>query len=187
MKPVSASLRKISKSAFFTVLALLLASDPVLSAIERFDVTQPGDPIVLVNGVNDGDGAAGPPPAAEGVEHAIDDAGQKYLNFLDLGSGLAVQPRAGWTIVLGLRLYTANDEEPRDPASFVLEGSIAGLAGPWTAIASGALALPGGRNPGGNSPLGPNFQTLFFDNFNPYVAYRLTFPTLKNAAAANSM
>lgn len=34
------------------------------------DVTQPGDSILLVNGVNDGGFNAGPPPAAESVEHA---------------------------------------------------------------------------------------------------------------------
>ena len=48
-------------------------------------ITVPGDPVELVNGVNDGDANSGPPPAAEGVEHAIDGVTQKYLNFLDLG------------------------------------------------------------------------------------------------------
>jgi hypothetical protein len=151
------------------------------------DVTQPGDPILIVNGVNDGDADSGPAPVNEGVEHAIDNLGQKYLNFLDLGSGLAVQPRHGLTIVRGLRLYTANDEEPRDPASYVLEGSHSGLTGPWTGLASGQLALPSGRNPGGAAPLGASSRILNFANATRYAAYRLTFPSLKNAAAANSM
>jgi hypothetical protein len=47
----------------------------------QVNVVHPGDPIILVNGVNDGDGNAGPPPANEGVEHAIDGFTQKYLNF----------------------------------------------------------------------------------------------------------
>src|SRR6185295_5043172 len=58
---------------------------------------------------------------------------------------------------------------------------------PWTVIASNSLALPTGRNPGGVVPLGANFVTVTFANGNAYAAYRLTFPTLKNAGTANSM
>ena len=116
------------------------------------DVTQPGDSILLVNGVNDGDFNAGPPPAAESVEHAIDDVGQKYLNFLDLGSGFIVTPTfgasTGGTIVTGLRFFTANDAVERDPASYLLEGATI-FSGPWTTISSGALALPSNRNAAG--------------------------------------
>lgn len=151
------------------------------------DVTQPGDPIALVNGVNDGDADSGPPPMNEGVEHAIDNVGQKYLNFLDLGSGFAVQPQIGLSVVTGIRLYTADDAESGDPSHYLLEGSTAGMGGPWTTISSGPLALPGGRNPGGAAPLGQNFQTVTFANAAAYAAYRLTFPTLKDAAAANRM
>ena len=48
----------------------------------------PGDAVVIVNGTNDDDADAGAPPAGEPVESAIDNVTQKYLNFLDLGSGL---------------------------------------------------------------------------------------------------
>jgi hypothetical protein len=159
----------------------------------QIDVTAPGDAILRVDGVNDGDGDSGPPPAAEGVENAINNVGQKYLNFLDLGSGLIVTPvfnaDAGGTLVTGLRLYTANDAPERDPASYVLEGALSG-AGPWTLISSGDLALPLGRNLGGNTALDPltSFnQTLFFENTEGYLSYRLVFPTLRDAAATNSM
>jgi hypothetical protein len=158
------------------------------------DVTTPGDPIELVNGVNDGDGDAGPPPMTEGVENAINNVQQKYLNFLDLGSGFTVTPAlgsgVGGTIVTGLRLYTANDAEERDPASYLLEGSTTGAAGPFATISQGALALPTGRNDlPGNPPIDLtfDFQELFFANTSAYTTYRLTFPTLRNAAAANSM
>jgi hypothetical protein len=156
------------------------------------DVTTPGDPILIVNGVNDGDGNSGPPPAAEGVENAINNTGQKYLNFLDLGSGFIVTPTLGaaqgGTIVSGLRFYTANDVVPRDPASYLFEGAD-GSAGPWEVISAGDLALPGGRNPGGMTPIGSllNFQEVLFANTEAYLSYRVTFPTLKDAAAANSM
>jgi len=155
------------------------------------NVFAPGDPIVLVNGTNDGDGDAGPPPGNEGVEHAIDRVVQKYLNFLDLGSGFATTPSMGLTVAEYIRIYTANDAEERDPASFVLEGSRNGLNGPWTAIASGPLSLPSGRNNvPGTTPINPATQfnqLVGFANTTPYSSYRVTFPTLKNAGTANSM
>jgi len=162
-------------------------------AAAQVNVVRPGDPIILVNGVNDGDGNSGPPPAQEGVERAIDGITQKYLNFLDLGSGFIVTPSAGPTLVNGLRFYTANDAQDRDPASYVLEGSISGPGGPWTPISSGSLDLPLGRNPGGTSPGIPvnpavhSNQVVNFFNAARYTSYRVTFPTLRNAAAANSM
>ena len=151
------------------------------------DVTQPGDELVRVDGVNDDDGNDGPPPASETVERAIDDVTQKYLNFLDLGSGFVVTPSVGSTIVSGLRLYTANDAIPRDPASYVLEGRVDD--GEWVTISEGDLDLPEGRNPGGDMAVNPGLfnQTLTFENATAYTSYRVTFPTVKDADAANSM
>jgi len=162
------------------------------------DITRPGDPLIRVDGVNDGDPNGGDPPPGEVETHAIDDVGQKYLNFKDLGSGFAVTPsEQPWDVgVAGLRLYTANDQEPRDPASYELYGSNGDLAtGPWTLISAGQLALPSGRNAGGNSvsiPPTGNFaaamQEILFDFVSPHFEhYRVIFPTLKNAGAANSM
>ena len=156
----------------------------------KTNIFSPGDPIILVNGVNDGDVNSGPPPDAETVDHAIDRLTQKYLNFLDLGSGFAVTPRVGAAIAQCIRFYTANDAIERDPASYVLEGSTSGMGGPWTRIASGALNLPSGRNLGGGIPINPATQfnqLVTFANSVPYTSYRVTFPTLKNASAANSM
>lgn len=183
---------------FSRIIPLVLALVTFTSATQAsiIDITRPGDPIQIVNGTNQGDADAGPPPAGEVESHAIDDVGQKYLNFLDLLSGFAVTPsaNAGGLPVTGLRFYTANDVVERDPASFVLFGSDAGLDGPWTAIASGNLALPDARNAGGNTVMIPptgnlaaNQQTVTFDNETPYAHYQLIFPTLKNAAVANSM
>ena len=159
-------------------------------AAAQVNVVQPGDPIILVNGINDGDGNSGPPPGGEAVERAIDGFTQKYLNFLDLGSGFNVTPSRGVTFVTGLRFYTANDSEERDPASYLLEGSIAGSAGPWTTISSGGLNLPPGRNPGGSVPIDPAIhfnQLVTFPNSTAFTSYRITFPTLKNSLQANSM
>ncbi|HEY7118947.1 MAG TPA: PA14 domain-containing protein [Tepidisphaeraceae bacterium] len=161
-------------------------------------LTGPGDAIIEVDGQNDGDVDAGPPPAAETVDHMFDGLEQKYLNFLDLNSGAIVTPQANGgngTVVNGIRLFTANDAVERDPASYVLEGTNDNpddAAAVWTQISAGPLALPDGRNAGGNiaiNPADPNQpnQALFFTNTTSYKSYRVTFPTLKNAGAANSM
>ena len=176
-------------------LAVLLGSSGVVSA-QLVDITRPGDPIVAVSGTNDADGNAGAPPAAESEINAINDVGQKYLNFLDLESGFAVTPSAnpGKLPVTGLRFYSANDAVERDPASYRLSGSNDSLTGPWTLISEGALTLPAERNAGGTTVAIPpegNLaavnQTVLFANPNSYTHLQLVFPTLKDAAAANSM
>lgn len=155
------------------------------------DVTLPSDPVTLVNGQNDSDTEAGAPPAAETQIHSFDNLTDKYLNFLDLNSGVTVTPAANGgngTVISGLRLYTANDSVERDPASYKLEGSNDGGA-TWSVISSGGLALPTGRNAPGHVP-NPNVdfnQTVVFDNSTSYKSYRVTFPTLRNSASANSM
>ncbi len=175
---------------------LAIVFSQTVASAALIDITRPGDPIELVNGDNQNDGAAGPPPGAEGVENAINDIGQKYLNFLDLNSGLRVTPSGGSANpVIGLRLYTANDAEPRDPASFILSGSNDTIDGPWTVISSGNLELPSGRNDGGAAVSIPpegnlaafHQQIDFENNTLPFDHYRLVFPTLKNAVDANSM
>jgi hypothetical protein len=180
--------------ALVAIVVLVGQVAPVSGAF--IDVTRPTDPIARVDGLNQGDGDAGPPPATETVDHAIDDVGQKYLNFLDLDSGFAVTPSAsGGLPVVGIRLYTANDVPTRDPASFQLAGSNGDLAnGPWEVIASGNLALPDGRNDGGNAVsipptgnLAAAHQEVLFDNDTVWEHYRIKFPTLKDAADANSM
>ena len=168
------------------------------------DVTTPGDPILAV----DLDGTVGSFPTNEQVPNAINNIRQKYLNFgeptgasSELNTGFIVTPTLGATtggsIVSGLRLFTANDAEARDPASYVLEGSIGGPTGPWTLISSGALNLPLGRNVTNQPPLLTGttpinlatdfFQEVLFDNTTAYTNYRLIFPTVRDPVAANSM
>lgn len=173
------------------VLAVLVGQTTASAAF--IDITRPGDEIILVSGQNQGDGDAGAPPAGEVVSHAIDDVGQKYLNFLDINSGFIVTPTLNSLPVVGLRFYTANDAEPRDPASYQLTGRNSD-ADPWSVISSGNLALPSGRNAGGNAVVIPPagnlaafHQEVTFNNSIPYKQYQVVFPTLKDAAAANSM
>lgn len=152
------------------------------------DVTQPGDFIYILDGSS---------PAAETVDHAIDNLVQKYLNFdaFDTAApfvgpqGFVVQPSVGPTVVRGVRIYTANDQEPRDPADIVLEGSNDGGV-TWTLISSNALALPSGRNTVTTETIDPlrHFnQEVIFPNTTAYTSYRVQFYNVKNNAGANSV
>jgi subtilisin-like proprotein convertase family protein len=163
--------------------------DAAINWAASSDVTKPGDAIQTVSGTNDaGDTASGPPPAAETVDHVIDNLAAKYLNFLDLGSGFIVTPSMGRTLVNGIRVWAANDAPERDPASYTVEGSVNGPNGPWTVISTGALALPTGRNAAGALNVNTSvYQDVYFSNSAPYTSYRVTFPTLRNVATANSM
>lgn len=175
------------------ILACVLAARSASAAVFTLDdVTMPGDPITIVNGFNDTDTASGPPPAAEGVTNAIDNTTNKYLNFLDYGSGFVVVPTAQTangtlpTIVEAIRLYAANDAPARDPGSFLLEGATT-PNGPFTFIAANNVSL-GARNPTGQPVTTENinnlnFVTVSFPNNTPYFAYRVTFPTVVNGAS----
>jgi hypothetical protein len=134
------------------------------------DIPQPGDPIVAIGGSSS--------PGTEGVEHAIDDFGQKYLRFSSFPGpvGFIVTPSIGSTILSVMRLYTANDAPERDPMDYILEGSNDGGT-TWAPISSGALTLALGRNSGGNVPLDPLTQTIQevrFSNSASYTSYRWT-------------
>ena len=168
------------------IFALVLSAQTASAALLTLDdVTLPGDPIQIVNGVNDGDTASGPPPTNEGVANAIDNTTNKYLNFLDYGSGFVVTPRLP-SVVKAIRLYSANDAPARDPASFILEGAQS-PGGPFTLIYGQNVQL-GPRNPVTTppTPIDPNvhnFVTVSFPNTATYSSYRVTFPTLSNAGS----
>ena len=132
------------------------------------DVTRPGD-VIQPTSFNS--------PGNEGVTLAIDDnTATKYLNFDKLNAGFTVTPGVGETVVVGLRVTSANDAPERDPVSFTLAGSNDGVQ--FTEIAGGGL---------------PDFPARFhtvevrFANDLAYRHYRLLFPEVRNAAAAVAM
>ncbi len=145
------------------------------------DVTVPGDTVALI---------AGTAPANEDAPNAINNNTTKFLNRdmddfapFDPPVGFTVKPSVGGTIVNVLRLYTANDAEGRDPASYQLEGSNDD-GGSWTMISSGALALPTARN-AANLPLDPLTQALQevrFANSTAYTSYKLSFNSVRDGA-----
>jgi len=150
-------------------------------AFFKLDVTVPGD---IVKGVpDDGDW-----PGAEYPALAIDDnVNTKYLHFKGETepTGVKITPLNGPSVVTGLALTTANDATERDPISFELSGSNAGIDGPYELIASGDVvdfaqetAWP---------RFTKNVTPITFDNRMVYAHYQLMFPAVRDPGSANSM
>jgi len=128
-------------------------------------------------------------PDNERAPNAIDgNVATKYLNFGEEGSGFILSPSVSPSVVTRFQITTANDAPERDPATWELYGTndaitsgehSDGTGENWTLIASGAVALPTTRN-----TLGPMVN---FTNSTAYASYKMLFPTVKNAGAANSM
>jgi hypothetical protein len=145
------------------------------------DITGPDDLVVGVP--NDGDW-----PGGETPDLAVDDnTGTKYLHFKGETepSGIQIAPAMGASVVTGLTLTTANDAEPRDPASYELYGSNDSIDGPYELIAAGDIvdftqeaAWP---------RFTMNATAILFENDVAYKYYQLMFPTVRDAGNANSM
>jgi hypothetical protein len=101
--------------------------------------------------------------------------GTKYLNFDKLNTGVMIKLSQG-KVISGVSFTTANDSPERDPASFVLYGSNDTVT--WVVIDSKNISLSDNRF---------TESTYTISNINAYVYYNIVFPTVKNAAAANSM
>lgn len=163
-------------AAVLAISARSWAADPLL---------KPGDPVVGI----DRDSSGSNYPGAESPAMAFDGlANTKYLNFAKENSGLIVTPAAGPTIVQSLALTTANDWAQRDPASYQIFGTNVPIVSTdnsngdleaWTLISEGPLSLPDDRFTAATP--------ISFSNSTPYASYRIVFPTLKDAAATNSM
>ncbi len=145
------------------------------------DVTTPGDEVLGVP--NDSDW-----PAAETPELSIDNnPATKFLHFKgsDQATGIQVTPSVGPTVVTGLTLTTANDAPERDPISFEVYGSNDTITGPYTLIASGDV--PDFAQETAWPRFTMNATPIEFENTVAYEHYQVLFPTVRDAAAANSM
>jgi len=102
---------------FRNLFSLGLLAGLALGAADLYagDVTRPGDPVVPSSANS---------PNGERAPNAIDNnPATKYLNFDKLNTGFTVTPSTGSSVVRGLLLTSANDEPPRNPTSFTLDGS----------------------------------------------------------------
>ncbi|MBN1853835.1 MAG: hypothetical protein JW829_13970 [Pirellulales bacterium] len=112
----------------------------------------------------------------------------KYLNFGRENSGFIVTPAVGSSVIAEFQITTANDWPERDPTSYELYGTndpitseadSQGDGENWVLIASGTIALPEERfTPG---------DLITVSNTTSYTSYKMIFPTLRNAAATDSM
>jgi len=136
----------------------------------------------------------------EDAKFAVDqDSGTKYLNFgqgvMEEGTGLIVSPAFGSSTVQSIQLTTANDAPERDPLTFDLYGfngmidsgnnSLGDLEA-WVPIVTGGLTglldLEDGTTE--RQIAGPAQD---FTNATAYEHYKIIFPTVRDAGAANSM
>ncbi len=165
----------------------LNATEALLPTGDIADMTQFGDVVIPI----DLDGTGSSSPAAEQAFLAIDNlVTTKYLNFGEENAGFIVTPSLNpdTHAATSLTVWTANDAEARDPTSFQLFGTNDPISSlphsdgsdeSWTLIAAGALDLPSARNTEG--------PTVFFENDQFFESFRVVFPTVKDAAAANSV
>lgn len=116
-------------------------------------------------------------PSAEIAPNVLDGkSSTKYLNFDKLNTGVTVTPAAGASIISGITLTTANDAPERDPATWTVLGSNDGAY--YEQIASGSMAAVTNRF---------YSRSFSFSNTKPYTSYKVVFPTVADAAKANSM
>jgi hypothetical protein len=140
------------------------------------DITTPGD---AVQGVpNDDDW-----PTAESPDLAFDDnTATKYLHRKggSMATGFQITPMVGATVVTGLTLTTANDVPNRDPITFELSGSNAGIDGPYELIAAGDVVDFAGETEWPRFT--QNETNIEFENTVAYTHYQIVFPTLRGAS-----
>ena len=160
------------------LFASVASADPLLSI---------GDTIIAI----DSDPSTGNSnyPGGEAPGFILDGlTGTKYLNFGEGESGFIVTPDFGASTVQSFVITTANDATERDPSSYAIYGTNdtifsfdngTGLEENWMLIAEGPLSLPDGRETIGS--------VVSFANVTAYTSYRVVFPTVKDAGAANSM
>jgi hypothetical protein len=118
-----------------------------------------------------------PSSGGENAKFVLDsNSGTKYLNFDKLNTGFTVTPKSGATVITGISLTTANDSPNRDPLTYKVEGSLDGTT--FATITEGSMPAVTNRF---------YLRTYTFANVMPYSIYRVTFPTVADAATANSM
>ncbi len=156
--------------------------------VAAVDLLAPGDTVLAID--LDPDIVNSSYPDAEPPWLSLDnDVETKYLNFGKEGSGLIFTPFSGAATIQSMMMRTANDSPERDPASWTLYGTNGPIVSPdngdgngetWELISSGAADLPVMREMDG-----PVYS--FPANTSSYSSFKIEFPTLRDAAAANSM
>ena len=133
------------------------------------DITLPTDVVTIVDGSRVD---SRNPPLNEEPFRAIDNISTtKYLNFKGAGSGIIIDVPRTHQAVTSIALTSGNDEQPRDPASYRLEGWNGSA---WVQFATGAVPVFASRR---------QRLTIEFSNTQTYSRYRITFPTIRGNAS----
>jgi hypothetical protein len=158
-------------------------------------ITQTGDAISDFNNTFSAPYNSIPPALGMTVGSVEDNTLGQYINFGPNGSsppfqgpvGFIVTPKAGGSIVTGMRFFTSSSHPEDDPADYLLEGSSDG-GNTFASITGGLLALPAQRNAAGGPINVTNqvLQEIDFANTVPYTTYRLTFTNVNNDAIASN-
>lgn len=124
-------------------------------------------------------------PAGEAPGFSIDQViTTKYLNFGELFTGIIVDASNDINPVTGLQLVTGNDAPDRDPASFSIYGTNVSQSttfSDYTPIVLDRTILE--TDPGRRA----ESSLITFPNTTVFDSYMVVFPTVRNAAGANSM
>jgi hypothetical protein len=179
-------MRYTSRLAVLAAAAIGGAGGAGLCQAEQF--LTPTDFIIGIDGIPK---SASAYSANEGIIAAFDnDTSTKYLNTGGRGTGVIFTPSAA-SILQSFQLYSGNDANGRDPASYVLMGTNApivsadnsnGLGEPWTLLSQGALTPPdtgGPLNDGRQAP----YPVVNLTNSTAYNSYKIYFPTLRTATS----
>ncbi len=197
---VKNSLRSLkqSRKALSRAICMAAAMAGVLAAgaqSQAANILSPTDVIRAIDTDLGGSNSSYPSPS-ETPAKAIDGLNNtKYLNFGEERSGFIVT-NVGYmnnigipSLIRSFTLTTANDADVRDPSSYILWGTNDAIISPdnstgeleaWELISSGPLTLPAAR---GATTAAINLP----DTGNFFASYKMIFPTVKNAASANSM
>ncbi len=170
----------VADGAGTVAIGAITVGTPMSHNVEA-DITGTDD--IVVGVPNDDDW-----PGGETPNLAVDnDVNTKFLHFKGFSepTGIQVAPAVGVTVVTALTLTSANDAVERDPASFELYGSNDSIDGPYELIAAGDVVDFIGEEAWPRFTV--NATPIEFDNTVAYTYYQILFPTVRDAASANSM
>ena len=166
-------------------LALLLSSSGM--AISLLD----SNDFIIAIDTDPGTSSNSNYPGGESPMNALDvNSGTKYLNFGELNTGFIATPFTPSTVVQSIKVTTANDAPNRDPLTYELYGTNDAITSvdnsfgdqeSWNLINSGTTGLD--TDP--NRFSAGTVQS--FANATAYNSYRVIFPTIRDAANADSM
>jgi hypothetical protein len=105
----------------------------------------------------------------------------KFLSFGKGNSGFIVDPAFGSSVIDSFEIWTAGDDDRRDPSSYMIYGSTGDIQSQdnslgdtesWTLISSGALSLPAARQ--------TSSGVISIANSAAFDLYKVVFPTIKD-------